>query len=386
VVQHHIWSSGWGRWILFLLGWTLLSLMFVPEVYLYFLYRSEAIAWTHAVALALVNAAIAFLFLPPIVWLARRYPVERHTWKRAIAVHAPACFVFVLSHSGLYALACYASPGLFHALFVRFHPNVLTYWAIVGFTQAVDYFDRYRERERQLAQAELLLLKSQLHPHFLFNALHTVSAMMHEDVAAADRMVSRLSDLLRTMFETIGVHEVPLRQELDFLKNYVAIEQARFPDRLTLTVNVEPELLDALVPNMLLQPLVENSIRHGLDLGRGAGVIEVAASRADDSLLLAVRDNGRGLRPAVPIVEGLGLSNTRVRLRELYGDRYVFRLESNNPSGLSAFVGIPLRSADGQEAGPGSEVVSYVHPSVDCGRRAVGAEAAVVAVSRRARL
>src|SRR5262245_24013886 len=125
--------------------------MFVPEVYLYFLYRSEAIPWTHAIALALVNAAIAFLFLPPIVWLARGYPVERHCWRRAAAVHAPACFVFALSHSGLYALACYASPGLFHALFVRFHPNVLTYWAIVGFTQAVDYFDRYRERERQLA-------------------------------------------------------------------------------------------------------------------------------------------------------------------------------------------------------------------------------------------
>ena len=381
-----MWSSGWGRWVLFLLGWTLLSLMFVPEVYLYFLYRSEAIPWTHAIALALVNAAIAFLFLPPIVWLARRYPVERHSWKRAAAVHAPACLVFALSHSGLYALACYASPGLFHALFVRFHPNVLTYWAIVGFTQAVDYFDRYRERERQLAQAELLLLKSQLHPHFLFNALHTVSAMMHEDVAAADRMVSRLSDLLRTMLETIGVHEVPLRQELEFLKNYVAIEQARFPDRLALVVNVEPELLDVLVPNMLLQPLVENSIRHGLDLRRNDGIIEVAASRAEDRLILAVRDNGKGLRPSVPIVEGLGLSNTSVRLRELYGDRYFFRLESNSRSGALAVVGIPLRSRAAQNAGSESEVASHVHPRADRGRRALGAEAPVVAVSGRARL
>jgi two-component system, LytTR family, sensor kinase len=373
-MEYHTWTSGWRRWVLFLLGWTLLSLMFVPEVYLYFLYRSEAIPWTHAVALALVNAAIAFLVLPPIVWLARRYPVERQRWKRAVAVHAPACLIFALSHSALYAAACYASPGLFHALFVRFHPNVLTYWAIVGFTQAVDYFDRYRERERQLAQAELLLMKSQLHPHFLFNALHTVSAMMHEDVAAADRMVARLSDLLRILLDTIGVHEVPLRQELEFLKNYVAIEQARFPDRLILSVHVEPDLLDALVPNMLLQPLVENSIRHGLDLRRGAGVIEVTAVRERDLLNIAVRDNGKGVGADGAIVEGLGISNTKVRLRELYGDRHVFHLESTNGSGFRTVVGVPL------------EVPSDDHSRADRGRRAVGAEAPVVAVSQRARL
>jgi hypothetical protein len=364
------WIGGWRRWVLFLLGWTLLSLMFVPEVYLYFLYRAEAIPWTHAVALALVNAAIAFLFLPPIVWMARRYPVERQTWQRAVAVHAPACLVFALSHSGLYALACYASPGLFHALFVRFHPNVLTYWAIVGFTQAVDYFDRYRERERQLAQAELLLMKSQLHPHFLFNALHTVSAMMHEDVVAADRMVARLSDLLRTLLDTIGVHEVPLRQELEFVKNYVAIEQARFPDRLALSVRVEPELLDALVPNMLLQPLVENSIRHGLDLRTNAGAIEVTAGRDRDLLTIAICDNGKGAQPGAAIAEGLGISSTRVRLRELYGERHLFRLESLNGSGFRAIVGVPL------------EVPSYDHTRADRGRRTVGAEAAFVALSR----
>jgi len=384
-VPRHTWTNGWGRWVLFLLGWTLLSLMFVQEVYLYFLYRSEPMPWTHATALALVNAAIAFLFLPPIVWLARRYPVERQTWRRAVAVHAPACLVFALSHSGLYALACYASPGLFHALFVRFHPNVLTYWAIVGFTQAVDYFDRYRERERQLAQAELLLMKAQLHPHFLFNALHTVSAMMHEDVAAADRMVARLSELLRTLLDTVGVHEVPLRQELEFVKNYLAIEQARFPDRLTLSVQVPPDLLDVLVPNMLLQPLVENAIRHGFDLRSGAGVIEVTAAREDDLVMVAVVDNGKGLR-AGTIAEGLGLSNTRVRLRELYGAAHVFRLEPVDPSGFRAVVGVPLRTASPSDRPTDEEVLSYVHTSTDRRRRTVGAETAFVTFSHRAGL
>src|SRR5206468_6312129 len=140
---------------------------------------------------------IAFLFLPPIIWLTRRVPIEHGTWRRAMAFHIPACLVFALSHSGLYAALCYASPSLFHALFVRFHPNLLTYWAIVGFTQAVDYFERFTLRERELANAELLLLKSQLHPHFLFNSLHTISAMMREDLNAADQMLARLSDLLR---------------------------------------------------------------------------------------------------------------------------------------------------------------------------------------------
>src|SRR5919201_804504 len=145
-------TTGRRRWVLFVLGWTGLSLMFVPEVYLYFL--------------------------------------------------------------------CCASPPLFHALFVRFHPNLLTYWAIVGFTQALDYFDRYKDRERKLAQAELLLTKSQLQPHFLFNTLHTIAAMMREDVAAAERMIARLGDLLRVLLEHVGAHEVPLATELDFVTGY----------------------------------------------------------------------------------------------------------------------------------------------------------------------
>src|SRR4029453_1177436 len=154
-------------------------------------------------------------------------PAERETWPRALLIHVPACLVFALSHSGLYAALCYASPSVFHTMFLRFHPNLLTYWAVVGFTQAVDYFRRYRERERQLAQAELLLLKAQLHPHFLFNTLHTIAAMMRVDVDAAERTIARLSELLRLVLDQVGVHEVPLRQELEFIDKYVSIERVR---------------------------------------------------------------------------------------------------------------------------------------------------------------
>ena len=211
-------QTAWGKWLLFISGWALLSLLFAPEVYLYFLFRRQPVPWTQTLSMTVANLAVALVFLPLIVWLTRRNPVERQTCPAALAVHVPACLLFAMSHSALFALLCFAAPRLSETLFVRFHPNLLTYWAIVGFTQAVDYFRRYQERERQLAQVQLLLLKNQLHPHFLFNTLHTISAMMHEDVKAADRMVNRLSDLLRMTLDTIGLHEVALRHELDFIR------------------------------------------------------------------------------------------------------------------------------------------------------------------------
>jgi len=337
------------RWIVFILGWTALSLMFVPEVYLYFLYRDEPVPWAHTVALALANAAVAFLFLPPIIWLARRYPIEQATWRKAVAVHAPACLTFALSHSGLYALLCYASPSLFHALFVRFHPNLLTYWAVVGFTQAVDYFDRYRDRERRLAQAELLLMKAQLQPHFLFNTLHTISAMMREDVAGAERMIASLSDLLRLMLANIGTHEVPLRTELEFAARYVEIQKVRHGDRLQLAMALPSDADEALVPNMLLQPLVENAIRHGFDpRSRHQLRIGVIVAREGARLRIMVTDNGRGLR-AGAVAEGVGLRNTRSRLRELYGDGATLTIGEPRHSGCAVVVLLPFHDSPSPE-------------------------------------
>jgi len=244
-------------------GWAVLTLLFTPEAYLYFYLRRQPIPWRETFQLTVVNSAIALLFLPAIVSLTRRFSVERKTWPRALLVHIPACLLFSMGHSFLYWTACYASNQLGETLFFRFHPNLLTYWAIVGFTQAVDYFQRYTVRERELANAQLLLLKSQLQPHFLFNSLHTISAMMHEDIGAADKMLSRLSDVLRLTLESIGQHEVSLKQELEFVRKYLEIERLRFQERLALEVDVAPDTLDALVPSMILQPLVENSIRHG---------------------------------------------------------------------------------------------------------------------------
>jgi len=376
-------QSGWLRWVWFVLGWAILSLVFVPEVYLYFLYRQESISWLHAVALALANAAIAFVFLPPIVWLARYAPIERQAWQRALIVHAPACLIFALSHSGLYAALCYASPTLFHALFVRFHPNLLTYWAIVGFTQAIDYFDRYREREQQLAQAELLLMKAQLQPHFLFNTLHAVSAMMREDVEAAELMLNRLSDLLRLMLDNIGSHEVALRQEIDFIVNYAAIEQVRYGDRLAIGIDADREVLDAAVPTMLLQPLVENAVRHGLRLTERRGIIDVTARRQGDEVVITVSDDGRGFCASSSVVERVGLTSTRIQLRELYGDAHRLSIVPRQPNGTCITIIIPFRDVN-DLAGDHGDERSPATAGADRRRRAVGAAAPHIAAPNRA--
>jgi two-component system, LytTR family, sensor kinase len=261
-------------------------------------------------------------------------------------------------------------------LFFRFHPNLLTYWAIVGFTEAVDYFERYTLRERELADAQLLLLKSQLHPHFLFNSLHTISAMMREDISAADQMLARLSDLLRLTIDSIGQHEVTLKQELEFVQKYLEIERIRFQERILLELNIAPECLDAMVPSMVLQPLVENSIRHGFGASIRSGEIRIDAKRVHDKLRLTVRDSGKGFAAGVVsgTVQGLGLANTRLRLEQLYGPEH--RLECINLPTGGAAVSIELTfhtSALAQSARDG-ELICDEHASGDSRRRAVGAK------------
>jgi LytS/YehU family sensor histidine kinase len=194
-----------------------------------------------------------------------------------------------------------------------------------------------------LAQAELQNLKMQLHPHFLFNTLHAISVLMQEDVTAANRMLVRLSELLRLTLENAGTQETALRQELEFLRLYLEIEQTRFQDRLAVKIEVDPAALDARVPSLILQPLVENALRHGIARNPGAGVIEIRAHRESELLRLEVRDNGPGLRAEVE--EGVGLSNTRARLAQLYGGAARFEINNAADGGALATALLPFRLA-----------------------------------------
>jgi two-component sensor histidine kinase len=360
-----------GRWLLFILGWVALSFLFAPEAYLSFYLRHSPMSWRETLQITVINSAIALLFIPGIVFLARRFPLERKTWRLALAVHIPACLAFSVLHSLLYAMACHAWQGVVGAtLYYRFHPNLLTYWAFVGATQAFDYFRKYQEREREVTRLSLEMLKAQMQPHFLFNSLHTISAMMHVDVKRADRMLSRLSSLLRMTLGNIGRQEVRLAEEIAFVEAYLDIERERFGERLELRIEVAHEALDALVPALFLQPLVENCIRHGFAAPAEDGIISIGAARDGGRLLLTVADNGRGLSKA-PLRDGVGINNSLARLQQLYGEDQGFDIESREPAGVLVTVAIPFHTGREIELPP--EVLSDGHPDIDRGRRALGA-------------
>jgi len=303
------------------------------------------------------------LLVPGVLWMARRYRFERSTWRRALAFHVLGVVVFTAAHV---ALATSARGVILTQLtersfdwwmyfrerfFLNLDWEMMTYWALVAFVHALDYHRESQEREiagaqlqTQLAEAQLEALQRQLHPHFLFNTLNTISALMHRDVNAADEMLVQLSDLLRLTLDRVGTQQVPLTDEVDFLKKYLEIEQTRFGDRLIVNIDIDPEVLDAPVPNLVLQPLVENSLRHGIGPRVGVGKVDVTASHADGLLTLAVRDNGVGLSPDKlnALHSGVGLSNTRSRLENLYGDRHRFEFQTPPGGGLLVTIVIPM--------------------------------------------
>ena len=303
------------------------------------------------------------LLVPGVLWLARRYRFERGTWRRATLVHILGVTVFTAAHV---AMATSARGVILTTLtdrtfdwwmyfrdrfFLNFDWEMMTYWALVAFVHALDFHRESQEREiaaaqlqTQLAEAQLEALQRQLHPHFLFNTLNTISALMHRDVNAADEMLVQLSDLLRLTLDRVGTQQVPLKDEVDFLRKYLEIEQTRFGDRLMVNIDIDPEVLDAPVPNLILQPLVENALRHGIGPRVGVGKVDVTAKHADGLLTLAVRDNGVGLSPDKlnALHSGVGLSNTRSRLENLYGDRHRFEFQTPPGGGLLVTIVIPM--------------------------------------------
>jgi signal transduction histidine kinase len=346
----------WIKWLLWFGFWTLIGLSFAFQFYISSAKAGLEVTWRQAVSYALGDWYVFAVLSIPVVWLARRFDFESGNRARSLAVHLPASLVFSLAYMVLRAWvgrwqseASFAEA--FQPLLVKtWHFNLLIYWVIVAVSFAFDYYRKYRERElrtmeleKQLAQAKLQALQMQLNPHFLFNTLHSISSLMHQDVEAADGMITRLSDLLRTALDSSDTQEVTLRQELEFLQRYLEIEQTRFGRRLTVKTDVAPDTLDARVPNLILQPLVENAIRHGIEPHAKPGRIELRSQREAGTLVLEVCDNGAGLRKDEPAGERVGLSNTRARLRTLYGDAHGFELRDAPGGGLLVRLIIPFR-------------------------------------------
>jgi two-component system LytT family sensor kinase len=230
----------------------------------------------------------------------------------------------------------------------RFLNQLLVYLAVLAAGFAREFFLRDQRRQRQaahlqaqLAEARLDALRMQINPHFLFNTLHAVSALVERDPGGVRRMIARLSELLRHTIESHATDEVPLRDELAFLRRYIEIMEIRFQGRLRVDRNIADDTQDALVPNLILQPIVENALEHGVNRVAGEGQIEIAARRDGDRLVLTVRDNGPGLD--VQNAAGVGLANTRARLEQLYGDRASLELKDAEGGGVLAQITLPYR-------------------------------------------
>jgi signal transduction histidine kinase len=299
------------------------------------------------------DVALWTLYTPLILHLALRFRLGRRLLPWAVHLGASLPLAVVSSLVGWVVVTAtwpVPDPALARWLASTVHNNVQVYWMAVVAALALDYWRRARERElrasqleTQLARAHLQALEMQLQPHFLFNTLNSISELVHEDPHAADRTITRLGDLLRMSIDRQAGQEVPLARELEFVGAYLEIERTRFHDRLTVETRVDPGALDALVPSLILQPLVENAIRHGVAPRARPARIVLGAERDGDVLRLTVADDGRGLPPRVR--ERVGLGNTRTRLTQLYGDRHRFEVAAAPGGGTLATVEVPYRRA-----------------------------------------
>ncbi|MDQ4121088.1 MAG: histidine kinase [Acidobacteriota bacterium] len=356
-----------------LAAWAAVALVFAGQSYFYGLVTGENKDWWRVFWWTFVDWYLWALLSPAIFWLARHYNFEAGSWAKSLSIHTIAAVIFSLAHLVLQSFiqtltkwSKFDGNDLFLTTFVflffkKIHLNLLTYAALIGINHAARLYRsnqaRIAEAHRlaaekhqlaaDLAHAQLTALQMQLNPHFLFNALNTLSEMIHQNPKSADKMVARLGDLLRMSLEREYAAEVPLDKELEFLRKYLEIEQLRFHDRLTVSFDVSPETLKACVPSLILQPLAENAVKHGVAAIPGEGRIEIVTERSDNKLKLIIRDNGAGLpenwQTSIGERERIGLSNTRARLRQLYDGNSRFEIRGAAAGGTEVLIEIPFK-------------------------------------------
>jgi two-component system, LytTR family, sensor kinase len=349
-----------GGALLLVLGGLVPSLIVLQESS--FIPEEERIKWSWSWQRALSAESIFWslwlLFLPLITRLVRRFPLDARRWARHLPFYVVAAAIITTLHLVMHvALAnSFLLPprDRVDRFFINWGGSMTTYEvftfaALVTGIHAYGYARRYKEEvlrvaelEAQLVRSQLESLKTQLQPHFLFNTLHAISALMYQDVEAADRMIARLSGLLRASLQSAPRQRVPLREELEFLQGYLEIEQARLGDRLTVRTTIAPATLDASVPNLILQPLVENAVRHGIAPRLRPGQISIDARRNGDELEIEIQDNGPGLAQG-SFTEGIGLGNVRARMERLYGPYHRFELKNGASGGLTVRLVLPFQ-------------------------------------------
>ncbi len=347
--------------------WTVYGVLSAWQTHYWYSFTKMPVSWPESLRDEVPYAYLWALCTPLVLWLAGRFRIERNHLVRNLTIHVFVMTVLIALIKTVYDAAVMPPASAFReftwsrwirSIEYTFDTGTLIYWVIILVEHSFVYHRRYQQGlvnasglQVKLAQAQLRALKMQLHPHFLFNTLHTIAALVQEDPDLAERTISRLSELLRLFLTNSTVHEVPLGEELRILDLYLEIERTRFEDRLSVLFDVPAELREAMVPNLILQPLVENSIRHGLGRRSAPGYISVSAEKYGDTLMLRVADNGVGLHGAGAHSgqTGLGLAITRDRLATLYGNRQSLLLLDVPNGGTETRITLPYRLREADE-------------------------------------
>ena len=353
-------------WIGLFVLYTLIAVLLTGYRYLDDLTRQHPGTFTMRVLEESTGVYSVFVLLPLVFRFARIYLFERKGWLKLGLLHLAAAVLFSGVHTTMMAISRHFLAPLMglgrydygimtYRYPMEFSNDLIAFSVIVGL---YSFYQRLRiaqaqqlaaaELRTELAQAQLENLRLQLQPHFLFNTLNTISSVMYEDVRAADAMITQLSDLLRLTLQASRTHEIPLAEELEITRLYLDLMQKRFENKLRVTYSVDPSLNASLVPQLILQPLLENSLRHGMKSGNGAMELSIAAHRENGSLILLVADTGCGLgelEPARVFGRGLGLSNIRDRLAHLYGERQQFSISNRPSGGAEVMLRVPLHTS-----------------------------------------
>ena len=352
-------------WLLIFAAWLVPALLSGFNSYIQNRLEGRAVDW-HWVLFSSIDWLLYAVLTPLVFRASRRFPLERLHLARNIALHMGGALAMCVAWA---ALGTLLRLGIFSAsetptaqkvwlslvswVFTTLPFGVGVYFALVGIQHSFFYFTQSRERETQaarlaaqLSDARLGALRMQLNPHFLFNSLNAITVLVRDgNTAAASRMLELLSDVLRQVLRSDETHETALSSELEFLERYLAIEQVRFSDRLRPRIELDAAIRRAALPRFLLQPLVENALRHGIARRSDAGLIHVSAYREDEQLILSVRDDGPGLPTTLNAGSGVGLSNTRARLAALYGGKATLEIANAEGGGVIATVRLPYHEA-----------------------------------------
>ena len=350
--------------LLFLLGYALFEII---SSLVYYTESGVAFSWSEKFVTRIPIYLVWIIFIPFVYSFVVEHRIEKPKILSKILIIGLFGILIAVLHRILAVTIVELLQGLFlgtpidlkeilitkkYFLFAYMFDSYLMYWMIAGVILTFDYYNKFNENlliaselQAKLSLAELNMLKMQIHPHFLFNTLNTISALVHKNADDADNMISKLSDLLRTSLEYSGKHFVTLKEERDFLSLYLEIQKVRFKERLKVVLNLDPASLNILVPAIILQPIVENSIKHVLEKTRDVCEIKICSSTKNNTLILDITDNGPGISVENYInKDGVGLSNVKSRLSQIYNNDQSLIIKNLEEGGLLVSIQIPIRS------------------------------------------